>query len=89
MTMISPQTSADPMSAALKAVLNEFGLTLLGDDAAAALGRLAGLELASSLGLRPARRVLAHERSTLLKNCFYAVRFDDFDPPPTRRSATA
>lgn len=53
---------------ALDEALAEFDLTLSA-TAHAAAGRLVALEIASRLGLRPARRLLSRERETLLRMC--------------------
>lgn len=46
----------DSISSGFDATLGEFDLAMLSLAARGAIGRLAALELASYLGLRPARR---------------------------------
>jgi hypothetical protein len=62
-----------PLSAGLRTTLDEFGVPPPATSADYALGRLAGLEFASALGIRQARRALARERQTLLRRCFPAL----------------
>lgn len=64
---------SDPTAAGLRHALAEFGLELPTPLAQHALGRLVGLELASWLGSRHARRALARERESLLRTCFGLV----------------
>jgi len=70
----------DPVTEGLRSALDECGLMLTSLDAQRALGRLAGLQLASQPGLRAARRVLAHERSTLVRRCVNGATFADWEP---------
>jgi hypothetical protein len=60
---------AESISSAFDDALRECGLTIESVDARAAMGRLAALELASYLGMRPARRALAIERHAALGFC--------------------
>lgn len=60
----------NPFTFGLKTTLAEFGLQSPPASADYACGRLAALELASALGVRQARRVLARERQSLLRRCF-------------------
>jgi hypothetical protein len=54
----------------LRMTLEEFGVPPPPPGADDACGRLAGLEFASALGSRKARRALVRERQTLLRRCF-------------------
>ena len=64
-------SSADSVfSFGLRTTLEEFGVPSPPAYVDDALGRLAGLEFASALGIRTARRALARERQTLLRRCF-------------------
>lgn len=69
------QQSSDPSSigSGLEKTLAEFGVPQPLADADYALGRLAGLEFASALGIRQARRALARERQMLMRHCFPAL----------------
>lgn len=58
------------VTASLHATLEEFDAPRPAAGAESACGRLAALELASALGIRRARRALARERQTLLRQCF-------------------
>ena len=62
-----------PLSFGLRMTLGEFGVPWPSVSAEYSAGRLAGLELASALGIRPARRALARERQSLLRRCFPAI----------------
>jgi hypothetical protein len=70
----SPAASSR-LNSGLRTTLEEFDVPLPPASAEYALGRLAGLEFASALGIRKARRALARERQPLLRRCFPA-----FDP---------
>jgi hypothetical protein len=61
------------MATSLGLTLEQFGMAMPSPEAQSALGRLIGLELASHLGLRPARRALARERSYLLRSYFQPI----------------
>jgi hypothetical protein len=65
--------SPSRLSSGLRTTLEEFGIPRPSAEADYALGRLAGLELASVLGVRTARRALARERQLLLRCCFAAL----------------
>jgi hypothetical protein len=65
------------MPTALDLTLTDFEFNPGNDNAAAALGRLAGLELASFLGLRPARRALGQERAVSTRRCVGALQIAD------------
>jgi hypothetical protein len=58
------------LALALRTTLEEFGVSPPPPSAEDACGRLAGLEFASALGSRKARRALVRERQTLLWRCF-------------------
>jgi hypothetical protein len=60
---------AESISSAFDAALRECGLTIESLEGRAAMGRLAALELASYLGMRPARRALSIERHVALGFC--------------------
>lgn len=64
----------NPMTFGLRMTLDELGLPMPNPAAEYALGRLAALELGSSLGLRSARRALARERQSLLRRCLPGAR---------------
>jgi hypothetical protein len=60
--------------AGLESALEEFGLEVTTPDAQFALGRLAGLQLASQLGLRAAHRAVSRERGALTRSCLDGLR---------------
>jgi hypothetical protein len=71
---------ADAISNGFDSAMDECGLAINSPDARAALGRLVALELASYLGLRPARRSLAIERHATLGFCArHLIEFHDLD----------
>jgi len=61
------------LSSSLRTTLEQFGVPQPPANTDDALGRLAGLEFASALGVRQARRALARERQMLLRRCFPAL----------------
>jgi hypothetical protein len=63
-----------PTIAGLESALQEFGLEIATPEAQFALGRLAGLQLASQSGLRPARRAVSRERDALTRRCIDGLR---------------
>lgn len=65
--------TSSQLTSGLKTTLEEFDVPQPPTDAEYALGRLAGLEFASALGIRGARRALARERQVLLRRCFPAL----------------
>jgi hypothetical protein len=69
----------DPTTTGLRLALDQFGIKMPPPEAQEALGRLAGLQLASSLGSRVARRTLSRERAVLVKRCFDELEL--LDPP--------
>jgi hypothetical protein len=66
-------TGIDPTTVALRQTLEQFGMRLPSPQAQHSLGRLAGLQLASHLGNREARRALTRERMWLLRCCINVI----------------
>jgi hypothetical protein len=82
---VGPLNEGDAaLHAALDVTLAEFGISITGDGARAAAGRLVALEIASRLGLRAARRILSMERQLLLGSCLHGASAAESEHVPTK-----